>query len=121
MVELVRPTRIPIRRHIKIYGTANPYDPAWEPYFEQRRFRKTVDELPNRFKLRALWRLQQGLCPVCGELINRSTGWNIHHLHWRVYGGDDELENLVLLHPACHTQVHHPDYNGPSLRPATGV
>ena len=120
-VELTRPTQIPIRRHIKIYGAANPYDPAWEPYFEQRRFRKTVDELPKRFKLRALWRLQQGLCPVCGELINRTTGWNIHHLLWRVYGGDDELDNLVLLHPTCHTQVHHPDYNGPSLCPVTGV
>lgn len=115
--ELVKLTRLPIRRHIKICGAANPYDPAWEPYFEQRRFRKTVDELPDRFKLRALWRLQRGICPVCGELINRTSGWNVHHLLWRVYGGGDELENLALLHPECHTQVHHPDYNGPLLRP----
>jgi len=121
IVELVRPTRISIRRHIKIYGVANPFDPIWEPYFEQRRFRKTVDELPDRFKLRGLWRLQRGICPVCGELINQTSGWNIHHLVWRVYGGGDELENLVLLHPECHTQVHHPDYSGPSLRPSQGV
>ena len=70
--ELVKLTRLPIRRHIKICGAANPYDPAWEPYFEQRRFRKTVDELPDRFKLRALWRLQRGICPAL---------WGTHQPH----------------------------------------
>jgi len=27
---------IPIRRHIKIKGKANPYDPVWFSYFEKR-------------------------------------------------------------------------------------
>jgi RNA-directed DNA polymerase len=27
---------VPIRRHIKLQGRANPYDPAWEPYFAKR-------------------------------------------------------------------------------------
>ena len=27
---------IPIRRHTKVKGAANPYDPEWETYFEER-------------------------------------------------------------------------------------
>jgi RNA-directed DNA polymerase len=104
-LELVNAARTAIRRHVKIQSAANPYDPAWETYFEQRRLHKTVDELPDRYQLRALWRLQRGLCPVCGDSINLTSGWHIHHLVWRVYGGGDELENLVLLHPACHLQL----------------
>jgi len=37
MMKLVNPAYIKIRRHIKIKGNANPYDPKWEPYFNQRR------------------------------------------------------------------------------------
>lgn len=29
-----------IRRHIKIRKDANPFDPQWLPYFEERAFRK---------------------------------------------------------------------------------
>ena len=40
--ETIRPVRLfaasslPIQRHTKVKGEANPYDPAWEPYFEER-------------------------------------------------------------------------------------
>jgi RNA-directed DNA polymerase len=29
-----------IRRHVKIRKEANPFDPSWQPYFEERAFRK---------------------------------------------------------------------------------
>ena len=45
------------------------------------------------------------------------TGWHNHHIQWRVYGGSDDLDNRVLLHPNCHQQVHSPDYDGVVLRP----
>lgn len=35
-VFLVRARSTTIRRHVKIKGEANPYDPAWELYFEER-------------------------------------------------------------------------------------
>ncbi|MDQ3831597.1 MAG: reverse transcriptase domain-containing protein, partial [Candidatus Tectomicrobia bacterium] len=35
-VRLFRASSVPIRRHTKITGEANPYDPPWEPYFEAR-------------------------------------------------------------------------------------
>ncbi|WP_261298988.1 HNH endonuclease [Shewanella holmiensis] len=33
-------------------------------------------------------------------------GWNVHHIVERGKGGSDEMENLVLLHPNCHRQLH---------------
>ena len=36
-------------------------------------------------------------------------GTHIHHLVWRSLGGDDQAANQVLLHPACHQQVHRRD------------
>jgi len=45
-------------------------------------------------------------CLVCAEALTLASGWHVHHLRWRVHGGDDSIENLVLLHPNCHRQVH---------------
>ena len=36
MVRLLAASSIRIERHTKIRAEANPYDPAWEPYFEKR-------------------------------------------------------------------------------------
>lgn len=38
---LRRAAKIPIRRHVKIKGEANPFDPAWNTYFEKRNTRST--------------------------------------------------------------------------------
>ena len=39
-ISLCRAFDIPIRRHIKIKGEANPFDPKFRTYFEERRFFK---------------------------------------------------------------------------------
>lgn len=98
--------RTPIRRHVKIQGEANPYDPNWEVYFEERLGVKMMHNLRNRRTLRYLWMEQQGLCPVCNQKITKLTGWHNHHIVWRAFGGSDRTENRVLLHPNCHRQVH---------------
>lgn len=115
--EIFQPNRTPIRRHVKVRSAANPYDPAWEPYFEQRRYQRVAAALPQTPKLRTLYRLQQGLCPLCNQPITPETGWHCHHLLWRVFGGGDELDNLVLLHPTCHQQLHNPYSDCRLLRP----
>ncbi|MCP4606138.1 MAG: group II intron reverse transcriptase/maturase [Proteobacteria bacterium] len=98
--------RTPIRRHIKIKGKANPYDPAWEIYFEKRLGAKMRSNLSNRRKLFYLWEEQNGKCPVCSQKITDLTRWHNHHIVKRSGGGSDEMENRVLLHPNCHRQVH---------------
>jgi RNA-directed DNA polymerase len=95
-----------IRRHVKIRGDANPYDPAWELYFEERVAPQMANTLTGRGKARYLWLAQDGKCRICGHPLTLEQGWHVHHLHWRSRGGRDLLDNLVLLHPNCHRQVH---------------
>jgi hypothetical protein len=82
VVKLVDISGISIRRHVKIRAGANPYDPNWE------------------------MSRQDGRCPVCSQLITTDTDWHTHHIVWRVKGDSDRLDNLALLHPDCHRQVH---------------
>ena len=35
-IRLLKASKTPIQRHVKIKSEANPYDPAWEPYLEER-------------------------------------------------------------------------------------
>ena len=121
VIRLFAMASIPIRRRVKVKNAANPYDPTWEVYFEQRQYNRVLADREDRPRLRHQCRLQRGICPVCGERITKENGWHNHHIHWRVYGGSDDLENRVLLHPNCHRQVHNPDYEGPPLRPSVGV
>ncbi len=105
-VQLVSAARTPIKRHVKIKSTANPYDPNWERYFERRLDAKMAADLGGRKSLLRLWRSQKGICPICEEKITKQSGWENHHIIARVYGGPDTMGNRVLLHPTCHKQVH---------------
>ncbi len=105
IVRLFEAHRVPIQRHIKIRGDANPYDPEQAEYFERRLAEKWLQE-QHRPKLRTLWLQQRGACLVCAQPITRESGWHLHHLCPRAKGGADKLSNLVLLHPNCHRQVH---------------
>jgi RNA-directed DNA polymerase len=96
----------PIKRHIQIRATANPFDPAWEEYFEQRLGQQMVERFEGRKQLIRLWKEQNGICPICQQKITAETGWHNHHIQQRVYGGADTDENRVLLHPNCHRLVH---------------
>jgi RNA-directed DNA polymerase len=111
----------PIKRHIKVRGEANPYDPEWETYFEHRLGVKMEMNLNGRKRLLNLWKSQNGLCPVCGQKITEITGWHNHHIIWRSKGGSDTAENQVLLHPNCHSKVHCQKLPVVKPRPAKGA
>lgn len=112
---------VPIRRHVKIRGAANPYDPAWEVYFEERLGVKMSNNLRGRRQLLYLWKEQDGKCPVCNQKITELTGWHNHHVIWRTNGGADTADNRVLLHPNCHRQVHSQGVKVVKPRRAAGV
>jgi RNA-directed DNA polymerase len=42
LLDLFKAAAVPIKRHVKIKGEANPYDPAFKDYFERRKFRRTM-------------------------------------------------------------------------------
>lgn len=104
--KLSRAGSLPIIRHVKIRGDANPYDPRWEAYFERRLDLKMEANPRRRQQLLRLWISQRGLCTECGHKITRMTGWRSHKVVWRVFGGSDSMRNRVLLHPSCHSKVH---------------
>jgi RNA-directed DNA polymerase len=105
-VTLYRASATRLERHVKVRGEAHPYDPTWELYFEERLARQMASTLTGQGRARYLWLEQEGQCPVCRQTLTLDPGWHIHHLVWRSLGGEDLVDNLVLLHPNCHRQVH---------------
>jgi RNA-directed DNA polymerase len=105
-IHLRMASRVRIVRHVKIRGDANPYDPDWELYFEERLSRKMQSNLEGRARIRALWTRQQGRCPVCRQLLKETEEKQVHHRIMRCRGGSDRLDNLELLHANCHRQRH---------------
>ncbi|EGE1753141.1 group II intron reverse transcriptase/maturase [Shigella flexneri] len=103
---------IPIRRHIKIKSEANPYAPEWESYFEKRQALIWLKSQNGRNRIVAIWRKQEKRCPICGQSFSQETGWDIHHIVRKTQGGSDNLDNLVMLHPNCHRQLHHSSETG---------
>ena len=107
LTRLFTAASVPVgKRYIKIRGAANPYNPEFETYFEERRGYRMLDATRNTRRLSRLWLDQQGACPVCSQPIDLQQGFNVHHIEPKMMGGSDRLENLVLLHPNCHRQVH---------------
>ena len=103
---LVQICQTPRVRHIKIRGAANPFDPAWEMYFEERLTRQMRGNPYRQSTLRYLWQRQRGQCPHCRSRLELDEQWHLHHLLAKADGGDDQPGNLVLLHPDCHRQIH---------------
>src|SRR5712675_3399700 len=105
-VWLYRAKSTPIKRHIKVQGEANPYDPAYETYFEDREGSHMLDTFRGTKTLRFLWMEQRGLCAVCNITITRVTGWGVLHCVPLVQGGSKSAESRVVLHPECLDRVH---------------
>ena len=120
-VSLLKASSVSIKRHTKIKGEANPYDPAWEEYFERRSDVKMEATLKGRRQLLTLYREQDGICPICRQEITEITEWHRHHIIRRSNGGKNTAENLVLLHPECHRQAHSLKLEVAKPRPERGV
>ncbi len=121
-VWLYRAKSTPIQRHVKVKGEANPYDPAYETYFENREADHMRETFRGTRTLRYIWNEQRGLCTVCNTPITRTTGWRLHHCVPLVLGGSKSAANRLLLHPECHDTVHrqHLSVSKPRL-PERGV
>jgi RNA-directed DNA polymerase len=107
-VTLMEASRVAIRRFVKIRADANPYDPAWELYLEERLFWQMEGTLAGRGRIEYLWKAQEGRCMQCGQPLRTSEKpWHLHHRRWRSHGGSDTVDNLELLHGHCHRQIHY--------------
>jgi RNA-directed DNA polymerase len=106
------------QRSLKVKGAANPFDPAWAAYFQQRD-RALALRASSPFRAKIL-RQQYGLCPGCRQVIQVEEAVELHHRdgpHQHNHWG-----NLVLLPPHCHRQEHYaPEPTPASSRPSRGV
>jgi RNA-directed DNA polymerase len=97
-------TNTKIIRFKKIVAEANPFDEKWADYYEEREGEKMLHSTKGRDKLLSIWRRQERLCPVCGDLITSDTGFKVH-----TPSGTNSQK--VMVHSECHKQLHNPDAN----------
>lgn len=97
MKELIRAADTKIVRHAKIQKEANPYDPEWDLYFEEREGDRMFCSMKGRKQLKEMWKKQGGQCPECMDEINKESGWKIH---------EDVNGKKMLTHPNCHKRIH---------------
>ena len=107
---LINISSINIQRHTKIKAESNPFDPIWEEYFDKRLKSLMEKSLKGREKLTAIWKKQNGKCPICNNKIAYDDEWDIHHKIRKVDGGGDNINNLAMLHINCHRQIHSHDF-----------
>jgi RNA-directed DNA polymerase len=105
-LSLFRAADVKIVRHVRIKSEANPFDPSYDQYFEDRKRALMVRRLEDREFHLGLWRRQDGVCPGCGLSIGAEDRWHVHHKVRRAHGGSDISTNLELRHPNCHRKIH---------------
>lgn len=96
-LHLVYHTEFHVKRHIKVKGTASPYD--GNDLYWAARMGKSV-ELPVR--VTKLLKQQDGKCTECGMYLRDGDVLEVDHKTPRAMGGKDTYRNYQLLHGHCH-------------------
>lgn len=98
-LRLVEHAKIPIIRHVKVKGTASPFDGNLI-YWSSR-----LGKHPELPKLTALLlKKQKGKCVHCGLLFQNGDVIEKDHITPRSKGGSSEYKNFQLLHRHCHDE-----------------
>lgn len=85
-------------QYTQIKGDANPFDPEYDKYFDQRETQKMLVTLKGRDSLLYLWKKQDRKCPLCGMPIDRILPWNVTE---KVVNGKIQRS---LVHDKCYKQ-----------------
>ncbi|MEJ6485491.1 reverse transcriptase domain-containing protein [Nostoc punctiforme UO1] len=100
-VRLLKHRSTEIVRHVKVRGTASPFDGNLI-YWSQR-----MSKHPQMPKQKAkLLKAQKGKCSYCGLTFRDGDIMEVHHRTHRAQDGNNKTDNLGLLHLHCHDQVH---------------
>jgi RNA-directed DNA polymerase len=77
-------------------------------YFSDLEFRRLISKPFNIFKKMDLYLSisQNGLCPICDDLLFNGEKLHIHHIVPHSEGGKYSFSNLVYLHLVCHYKIH---------------
>ncbi len=96
-IELNRHCETKIIRHVKVKGTASPFNR--EIVYWSQRLGKSPDVSRRISKL---IKKQKGKCLHCGLKFKHGDRWEVDHIKPVSKGGKDWYENLQLLHDYCH-------------------
>lgn len=86
-----------IQRHVKVRGTASPYDGNLI-YWAQR----LKDHPLMRYEEAKLLQIQKGMCPRCGLYFRDGDHLEVDHVLPTEMGGKDILGNKMVYHSHCH-------------------
>ncbi len=96
-LHLVRHAATPIRRHVKVRGTASPYDGNLV-YWAQR----LRDHPLTTGRIAILLKRQGGTCASCGLLFADRDIIEVDHIIPRSCGGPHDVDTMQALHRHCH-------------------
>ena len=96
----------PIIRHIKVKGTASPFDAELKDYWAERNQKLGKSRWAKGSKYYQVANNQNWKCPRCGNVLLNGEDIETHHIVPVKDGGSNETENLIHLHSACHKQEH---------------
>ncbi len=97
LLRLLSHKETPIVRHVKIKGTASPYDGDLV-YWSSR-----MDKHPSMpSRVAKLLKKQKGKCAHCNLFFRDEDVIEIDHITPRSQGGIDDYKNLQALHRHCH-------------------
>lgn len=94
-----------IVRHTKVKSEANPFDPAWDAYFAERKYKRMTARLLDSNLPKRLWHQQKGCCPVCGQLIEENQRWAIRPKTPLEASSARPLADFVMLHDSCRSPL----------------
>ena len=98
-LRLVHHADTPIQRHVKVRGTASPFNGDLA-YWSQR-----LRQHPLTVgRVAILLKRQHGRCARCGSLFVNRAGIEVDYVRPRIFNGHTDLANLQLLHRHCHHQ-----------------
>lgn len=95
------------RRHVKVRGTASPYDGNLVYWARRLREHPLTDSTLGR-----LLAAQGGTCARCGLLLRDTDLLEIDHCLPTSQGGSDHSTNQQVLHRHCHHQKTVEDLHG---------
>jgi RNA-directed DNA polymerase len=89
----------------KFKAAANPFERHWEEYIKMLTFKRMLKSFKWQSVKSKVFKKQKGICPGCHQGIDEEVEYHIHHIDGN--HSNNQISNLVMLHPNCHRQVHY--------------
>lgn len=101
---LLKMAYTPIRRHVKIQGSAHPFDTKYDEYFEKRTSDKWRNNSKRMIVENKISMIQKNRCPSCNQRLTINQRWGISLKRKASIGGEYRLDNMDIVHSCCYEQ-----------------